>query len=676
MSEGVGPSDPKKTNEIERLKKLVATVSEGSTDPTDAEVWLNMLKKCFDVMDCHKEWKVRALSVAEYERKYTKLSRYADVTMASKLDRCHSITEGKSVVEPNRGVLVVSGFRCHEQWRGIRELIPRHLSRREFPEWQERAPVVQGRRELWEDLGATHSFVSSMFVTKLDRMLEPLSKELVIYTLVGDALLVSEVLRDCEVLVEGLGLLVDLLPLELQVLDVILGMDLLFTHYASMNFHRKEASYKMTSSELKELKVQLQELVDKGYIRPSVSLWGALVLFVKRKMGALMFSKIDLRSGYHQLKVRESDIPKTTLRTRKANEQHLRIVLRTLRERQLYAKFSKWKEYVIYCDVSRQGLGCVLMQEGKVITYASRQLKKHEYNYPTHDLELAAVVLALKIWRHYLFGKAKIVADALSRKSRPLKNALCGIRVFSGSRDYEKAIRGQEFIEEAWKVQARLRDISELKDAILEEAYSSAYTKHPCSTKIARMKMKAHMDFLFGLPRTSYGHDGIWAIVDRLTKITQFIPVRATSTVDQLARLYLDKISSIGMAPFKVLYGRPCRTLVCWNEVGWRSSFLKTISVERCSSFGRKGKICPRYIGPYRIIERVGSTTYRLELLAELARIHDIFHVSILRKYIPDPSHVLQRQLVELSEDLSYDEEAVQILDRKEQVLRNKAIHS
>ena len=96
--------------------------------------------------------------------------------------------------------------------------------------------------------------------------------------------------------------------------------------------------------------------------------------------------------------------------------------------------------------------------------------------------------------------------------------------------------------------------------------------------------------------------------------------------------------------------------------------------MERCSSFGRKGKISPRYIGPYRIIERVGSTTYRLELLAELARIHDIFHVSILRKYIPDPSHVLQRQLVELSEDLSYDEEAVQILDRKEQVLRNKAI--
>ena len=60
--------------------------------------------------------------------------------------------------------------------------------------------------------------------------------------------------------------------------------------------------------------------------------------------------------------------------------------------------------YVVYSDASRQGLGCVLMQNGRVIAYASRQLKKHEQNYPTHDLELAVVVFALKIWRHYLYG--------------------------------------------------------------------------------------------------------------------------------------------------------------------------------------------------------------------------------------------------------------------------------
>ena len=63
------------------------------------------------------------------------------------------------------------------------------------------------------------------------------------------------------------------------------------------------------------------------------------------------------------------------------------------------------KDFQVYCDASRQGLGSVLMQDGKVVSYASRQLKNHEHNYPTHDLELASVVHALKVWRHYLMGK-------------------------------------------------------------------------------------------------------------------------------------------------------------------------------------------------------------------------------------------------------------------------------
>ena len=59
----------------------------------------------------------------------------------------------------------------------------------------------------------------------------------------------------------------------------------------------------------------------------------------------------------------------------------------------------------MYCDGSRVGLGCVLMQNGKVIAYASRKLRRHEFNYPTHDLEMAVVIFALKIWRHYLYGE-------------------------------------------------------------------------------------------------------------------------------------------------------------------------------------------------------------------------------------------------------------------------------
>lgn len=178
--------------------------------------------------------------------------------------------------------------------------------------------------------------------------------------------------------------------------------------------------------------------------------------------------------------------------------------------------------------------------------------------------------------------------------------------------------------------------------------------------------------------------------------------------------------SSIGMAPYESLYGRACRTPLCWNEVGERQLtgpeivdltaekvkiirerlktaqgrqknyadkrrkdlefqqgdrvFLKVSPWKGIMRFGKKGKLSPRYIGPYEVLERIGKVAYRLALPPELSRIHNVFHVSMLRKYIPDPSHVLSYQPVELNEDLTYEEEPVDILDRKEQVLRTKRI--
>ena len=95
---------------------------------------------------------------------------------------------------------------------------------------------------------------------------------------------------------------------------------------------------------------------------------------------------------------------------------------------------------------------------------------------------------------------------------------------------------------------------------------------------------------------------------------------------------------------------------------------------KRVLRFGKKGKLSPRYTEPYEIVERIGKVAYRLRLPPELAKIHDVFHVSMLRKYIADHSHVLRDQLVGLKEDLTYEERPVQIVDRKDQVLRNNVI--
>ncbi|KAL6184962.1 hypothetical protein ACLB2K_041097 [Fragaria x ananassa] len=144
--------------------------------------------------------------------------------------------------------------------------------------------------------------------------------------------------------------------------------------------------------------------------------------------------------------------------------------------------------------------------------------------------------------------------------------------------------------------------------------------------------------------------------------------------------------SSIGIAPFEALYGRQCHTPLCWNKVGERElcgpeiihDTNEKIKVVRdrlkAAQSRQKSYADVRRKDLEFQVERVGSLAYRLVLPPELSRIHNVFHVSMLRKYIADPSHVLEEQPISLQKDLSYEEEHVQILDRKEQVLRSKSI--
>ncbi|KAL5569385.1 hypothetical protein UlMin_025960 [Ulmus minor] len=99
------------------------------------------------------------------------------------------------------------------------------------------------------------------------------------------------------------------------------------------------------------------------------------------------------------------------------------------------------------------------------------------------------------------------------------------------------------------------------------------------------------------------------------------------------------------------------------------SVFLKVAPMKGVLRFGKKGKLSPRYIRPFKILERICKVAYRLALPPELSSIHNLFHVSMLKKYIPDPTHVWEYELIEVHEDLTYEEQPVQILDRKEKTL-------
>ncbi|XP_070023122.1 uncharacterized protein [Nicotiana sylvestris] len=190
--------------------------------------------------------------------------------------------------------------------------------------------------------------------------------------------------------------------------------------------------YRMSPEELKELKVQLKDLLDKGFIRPSVSPCSVLGHVISGESVKVDFQKIeavknwprptsvsDIRSflglvGYYRSFLeRFSSIssPLTRLTQKKVKFQWSDACEKSfeeLKKRLTSAPILKLPEgtegFVVYCDASGVCLGCVLMQHGKVIAYASRQLKDHEKSYPTHDLELVAVVFAIKIWRHYLYG--------------------------------------------------------------------------------------------------------------------------------------------------------------------------------------------------------------------------------------------------------------------------------
>ncbi|GJX51195.1 putative reverse transcriptase domain-containing protein [Tanacetum coccineum] len=475
------------------------------------------------------------------------------------------------------------------------------------------------------------------------------------------------------------------------------------------------------------------------------------------------------------------------------------------------------ENFVVYCDASRKGLGAVLMQREKVIAYASRQLKIHEKNYTTHDLELGAVVFALKMWRHYLYGtKCVVFTDhkslqhildqkELNMRQRRWLELLsdydCEIRYHPRNSETVEARKEENYGTEDLcgmikKLEPRtdgtlclngrswIPCFGDLRELIMHESHKSKYSVHPGSDKMYQdlkklywwpnmkaeiatyvskcltcAKVKAEYqkpsgllvqpvipvwkwenitkDFITKLQKTSTGQDTIWVIVDRLTKSAHFLPMKETDSMEKLMRQYLKEVVLRHGVPVSIISDRDSRfTSHLWKslnealgtqldmstayhpqtdgqsertiqtledmlracvidfgkaardrqksyadkrrkplefEVGDKV-MLKVSPWKGVIHFGKRGKLNPRYIGPFKILDRVGTLANRLELPEQLSRVHSTFYVSNLKKCFIDEPLAIPLDEIQIDDKLNFIEEPVEIMDREVKRLKQSRI--
>ncbi|GJV32295.1 putative reverse transcriptase domain-containing protein [Tanacetum coccineum] len=302
------------------------------------------------------------------------------------------------------------------------------------------------------------------------------------------------------------------------------------------------------------------------------------------------------------------------------------------------------EDFVVYCDASHKGLGAVLMQREKVIAYAYRQLKVHEKNYTTHDLEPGSVIFALKIWRDW---KANIVADTLSQaqidaqKPENLVNEDVGsmIRKDIPRERLEPHADGTLCLHDrSW-----LPCYRDLRSLIMHESQKSKYSIHPGFEKMYQDVKK-----LYWWPNMK-------------ADIAAYVSKCLTC-----ARVKAEHQWPSG------LYADQKRNLM---EFEVRDRFMLNVSPWKgVIRFGKRGKLNPRYVRPFRVLAKVGKVAYKLELPPELSRVHHTFYVSNLKKCHAEEPLVMSLEGIHVDDKLQFVEEPVEIMEREIKRLKRSRI--
>ncbi|GJY81000.1 putative reverse transcriptase domain-containing protein, partial [Tanacetum coccineum] len=176
------------------------------------------------------------------------------------------------------------------------------------------------------------------------------------------------------------------------------------------------------------------------------------------------------------------------------------------------------------------------------------------------------------------------------------------------------------------------------------------------------------------LPKSSQGHDTIWVIVDRLTKSAIFTPMRETDSMEKLARLYIKEIKQrIQAAHDRQKSCADLKRKPMEFQVGDRV-MLKVSPWKGVIRFGKRGNLNPRYVGPFKVLEKVGDVAYNLELPEELSRVHNTFHVSNLKRCYADEPLVVLLDGLHFDDKLQFVEEPIEIMDREVKRLKRSRI--
>nr|GEZ12060.1 putative reverse transcriptase domain-containing protein [Tanacetum cinerariifolium] len=295
------------------------------------------------------------------------------------------------------------------------------------------------------------------------------------------------------------------------------------------------------------------------------------------------------------------------------------------------------ENFMVYCDASYKGLDAVLMQREKVIAYASRQLKIHKKKYTTHDLELGAVVFALRMWRHYLYGtrwlellgdydceihyhpgKGNVVADALCQKAQieARKDEIYEAEYLCGmiNKLESRAARMLCLRNRSW-----LPCLGDLRTLIMHESYKSKYSIHPRSDKMYQDLKK-----LYWWPNMK---------ADIATYVSK-----------------------------------------CMTCAKVKAEYMKSSGLLRRRTTPEGGKLNSPYIRPFKILAKVGTVAYRPELPEKLSRVHSTFHVSNLKKCLSAEPLAIPLDEIHVDNKLNFIKEPIEIMDREVKGLKKSRI--